>query len=46
MNKLGNKDGKQEDFASAWHRGLEERRRNAEIAERPIEELDPAIRQR
>ena len=37
MNKLGNKDGKQEDFTAMWHREREERRRNAELAERPVD---------
>ena len=37
MNKLGNKDGKQEDFTAMWHREREERRRNAELAERAID---------
>jgi hypothetical protein len=37
MNKLGSKDGKPEDFAAYWRAEREQRLRNAELAELPID---------
>jgi len=44
MNKLGSKDGKQDDFATHWRVEREQRIRNARLAEEPIDALESASR--
>jgi hypothetical protein len=44
MNRLGRKDDKTEDFAAYWRQEREERRRNAELAEQPVDPRDAARR--
>jgi hypothetical protein len=40
MNRLGSKDGKQEDFATHWRVEREQRLRNAQLAEQAIDALE------